>query len=575
MLARRRHALRNGGWDVQFKWRDRRQSYVGLESQVYWRGLASKPAATHADRSAMQQADEGQLRRLLDEPAAVAAVGGAHDSAQRVGTDVSIANVQHPLPGGAGYCVLVENVLGAAACTALIRTAQVLGFRSAGDDYPPSYRDNERLVRDDAALADRLLRRFCHWLPRHLVCDGQRWRLLGLNPRLRFCRYAVGQQFRIHQDGVRHVSAGERSLLTFMLYLDGDESFSGGDTVFYAGGPGRWGSGVAEIARVRPRRGSLIVFDHSLWHAGDVVTAGCKHVLRSDLIYRCEDTVVGRSAPVAPGHSGYVWALQRLGDGGIASGGRDGQIRLWDRDGRARGVLHGHTQSVLALAPVGAGGLASLSRDRELRLWDPVGGQCLRRVVAHAAAGLCLGALGDGRLASGGADGTIALWDAQARLLCRLPAQAGWVWALAVLDVDRLISATEGGSVRLWSLSDGGSELLQQGETPLRALALRRNRDGAMLAVGDAQGQVRILCEAHGWRESRRFDAHSAAVRCLRWLADGRLASGGEDGAVRVWDGPAHRLVAQRDNFVCDVLELDDGRLLVAGYDGRLLPHTC
>lgn len=37
---------------------------------------------------------------------------------------------------------------------------------------------------------------------------------------------------------------------------------------------------------VTPKRGTLFLFDHSLLHEGAEVTAGEKHVLRSDVMYR-------------------------------------------------------------------------------------------------------------------------------------------------------------------------------------------------------------------------------------------------------------------------------------------------
>nr|WP_217497757.1 2OG-Fe(II) oxygenase [Lysobacter enzymogenes] len=342
--------------------------------------------------------------------------------------------IERPLPASLGACALIHGVLDAAECAALIAAAEARGFAGAGGDYPPSYRNNDRQVLDDPALAQRLFERLREYAPAELAdADGTRWRLASLNERLRLCRYRPGQRFNIHQDGVHHRGPDLRSRLTFMIYLTDGDAFVGGDTLFYARGPGRDGEAAGEpLARVRPRAGTLILFDHALWHAGEAVTAGVKHLLRSDLMYqRIDDPreaaqATHADAPFAPGHDGYVWTLARLADGRIASAGRDAQVRLWSGDGRERARLRGHAQSVLGLCELPGARLATVSRDRCLRVWSLDDGRCLRSEVAHDAAALCLARLGDGRLASGAADGRIALWRDDGEPLGGWATQAGY-----------------------------------------------------------------------------------------------------------------------------------------------------
>jgi hypothetical protein len=184
------------------------------------------------------------------------------------------APVHDPPPPGLGWCRVVPGFLSARECRQLIAAAQARGFGGAGTDYPPSYRNNDRQVVDDPALAGRLLQRLRPHVPATLQAGGERWQLHSLNERLRLCRYGPGQAFHAHQDGVHHRSAGLRSHLTFMVYLtDGDE-FEGGDTLFYDRGPGA--EPPQPVGRLRSRAGSLIVFDHALWHAGAVGLASCK-----------------------------------------------------------------------------------------------------------------------------------------------------------------------------------------------------------------------------------------------------------------------------------------------------------
>jgi hypothetical protein len=215
------------------------------------------------------------------------------------------------------------------------------------DLAPPSYRNNDRQVVDDPALAAHLLQRLRPHVPATLQACGEHWQLHSLNERLRLCRYGPGQAFHTHQDGVHHRGAGLRSHLTFMVYLtDGDE-FEGGDTLFYDQAPGA--EPQQPVGRLRPRAGSLIVFNHALWHAGAVVRAGVKHIIRSDVLYQRTGPAADLPAgPWQPAHRGYVWTLAVLPGGRIASGGRDTVIRLWNAQG------HGQGEPLRTLAPAPA-----------------------------------------------------------------------------------------------------------------------------------------------------------------------------------------------------------------------------
>ena len=491
-------------------------------------------------------------------------------------------DTEQPLPAAMGHCLLVHGFLSPDECAALIDAAEARGFVGAGSDYPPSYRNNDRQVLDDDALAQRLFERLRAYAPERLVDDdGAGWRLHALNERLRLCRYRPGQRFNIHQDGVHHRGADQRTRLTFMIYLTDGDAFDGGDTVFYAQGPqGGADDAPPVVARVRPRAGLLIVFDHALWHAGEAVTRGIKHILRSDLLYRREmPAPIAAPAAFSPGHDGYVWSLTRLRDGRIVSSGRDAAIRVWSPEGALQARLLGHRQSVLGVCELDGERLASVSRDRCLRWWDLRRGECIRGVVAHDAAVLSLLKLDDGRLASGGADARIALWSQHGEQAGELRGHRGWVWSLCKLDAHRLISASEDGELRLWDARLQRCLDVCSGTTPLRSVDARANPSSPgssvshCVAVGHIAGRVRLF-ELDGDRfvAVRDWQAHDAAVRRVRWLDDGRLVSCGEDGRVRLWSREHDRALAERRhaNFATDAIELADGRLLSCGYDGEL-----
>ncbi|GAA4781050.1 2OG-Fe(II) oxygenase [Lysobacter hankyongensis] len=495
------------------------------------------------------------------------------------------------LPGRASTCWLLPGFLDPAECDAEIAAAQACGFVRADADFPPSYRNNRRLVRDDAARADALYARLRERVALESLlhdAQGRRWRPTGINPRLRYCRYEPGEAFHLHQDGVRHEPHGQRSFLTFMIYLDDPAHFEGGATRFFAHGPQGDADGANPLLlSLRPPRGSLIVFDHALWHDGAEVLSGVKHVLRSDLMFASHDTGIDVADEIgtdiendasgttafSPGHHGYVWKLARLRDGGVASAGRDAVVRLWSSQGTLRGTLAGHAQSVLAMAQTSADTLFTLSRDRTLRRWDLQRRVETGRTVAHGGAGLALAGDADECLISAGADGALRRWRDMAVVAQREAAHAGWIWDLA-LHGSVVVSAGEDGFARLWQRDALTPIAALPHASPLRALAIRGDSDGITLVCGDMQGYGHVWrsADGHDWQRHGVRHRHRAAIRALRWLPDGRLGSAGEDGRVVIDDpegGGWHEATCHA-NFATDLLGFADGRLLSAGYDGHL-----
>lgn len=476
-----------------------------------------------------------------------------------------------PLPAHAGRCLLIADFLDAAECAALVAASERRGYTDAATDYPPSYRNNDRHVVDSAALATRLAERLRPHAPATLDADGTAWHYAGINERIRFCRYRPGQRFNVHRDGVHHRGPGYRSHLTLLVYLADGAAFAGGDTVFYTHGPeGADGGAPRELGRVRPRAGSLLLFDHAIWHAGLEVTAGTKHVLRSDVMYRAASA--GRAAGGETGHDGYVWALAGLDDGWTASAGRDATIRLTDAGGVPVRQLRGHERSVLGLAPLPGRRIASVSRDRTLRVWNWSTGACDTCVTAHDTAVLDVLALPGGRLATGAADGLVKLWREDGRALGGLAGHAGWVWQLAPLDDGRIASASEDGRVCIWDVASMRCSAVLEGDRPLRTLLVL---DGAVWTGDDAGHITCWTSNGSRWLPAARYRGHRGAVRRLRRVGAGLVASCGEDRALRVWsvDRPRVLFEAWHEDFVTDALRRGDS-ILSSSYDGRIRCHA-
>lgn len=483
-------------------------------------------------------------------------------------------DLEWPL-GVAARCVVVHGFLSSAECDELIAKGERAGFTSALADYPPSYRDNDRLVVDDPVLAQGLFRRLMH-------CAGERPSVealvvnsggpaMAVNERMRFCRYRPGTQFGAHQDGVRY-GRGCVSRLTFMVYLN-DGSFNGGDTLFFANRSDAM-AGETPVARLRPRKGSLILFDHAIWHAGARVEAGLKYVMRSDLMYGSDDRRV-EVGPFEPGHQGYIWSLTSLSGQRIASAGRDAVIRIWDRQGLLKAELAGHTQSVLGVLEMESGELVSYSRDRTIRGWHAETGTP-RIVGTSETAVLSADRLGSAQLVTGDAGGKLTTWDLEASTSLTWQAHESWIWAIAAAGDDTFATAAEDGWVRLWRSVGGMSMAEIDLGRPLRTVAAHSDPAGRRLAVGDIEGRLHILDAQGDLTLTGSFKAHEGALRKVRFEDDRHLLSCGEDGLVCRWDLLSGRktVLAKHDNFASDVLCVGKEEWISCGYDSKIQKGT-
>jgi O-acetyl-ADP-ribose deacetylase (regulator of RNase III) len=113
------------------------------------------------------------------------------------------------------------------------------------------------------------------------------------------------------------------------------------------------------------------------------------------------------------------------------------------------------------------------------------------------------------------------------------------VLAVAVTPDDRLVvSASEGGTVRVWEL-DGGrlTRTIAPGVGPL--WTLRLVDDGNIAIVGGREGALVVIDLTVG-RIVRSIRAHDGGVNALAASPDGRmLASAAMDGTTRIWDLPS------------------------------------
>ncbi|GGP32806.1 nSTAND1 domain-containing NTPase [Streptomyces melanogenes] len=288
----------------------------------------------------------------------------------------------------------------------------------------------------------------------------------------------------------------------------------------------------------------------------------------SDATVRIWDTVQHRETATLTGYDGPVTAVAFAPDGHrLATGGTDGSVRLWDMPSRRMtAILTGHRGAVrsVAFAPDGRG-LVSGGLDRTVRLWGVPDGAPRGVLTGHGDAVMAVAYAPDGRtVASAGADRTVRLWDAaDGRPGAVLTGHTDQVLGLAFAPDGRsLASGSADRTVRLWDTADGTARAVLTGHgDDVNAVVF--SRSGDTLASAGGEGTVRL------WDPVKRrlaavLSGHTDYVLSIAAGPDGRLATGGFDQSVVLWNPGGPALVARPFAEEWQSAFSPDGRLLAA-----------
>lgn len=206
--------------------------------------------------------------------------------------------ILNPIRVGDDPVFLIHDLLSPQECKALIQAAEEVSFEAAAD-YCYMYRNrmNDRLMSDDVAFSELLWPSVREILQTNLTEEQQRsletpcWSFAkkvgvphphSLNHRWRYCRYTKLHYFGAHVDGGFRPTPDVRSLLTFMLYLNGPPEHTGGCTNFLDIRTKQ------KTLTIEPKAGTAIVFpqeNSNYYHEGEVLTSGVKYILRSDIMF--------------------------------------------------------------------------------------------------------------------------------------------------------------------------------------------------------------------------------------------------------------------------------------------------
>jgi hypothetical protein len=206
-------------------------------------------------------------------------------------------------PDNKGF--VLYNVLSPSECRYYMEQADQLGMSQTG--YRIDYRNTDRVVAKADQVSALIWERVKGYMEEIVITEentgmkqqvGQvfnlegTWRPHALNEIWRLCRYPPGGHFAPHFDGYFVRNGEERSMKTFMLYLNSE--FEGGTTNFVSQNQKMFKdeTGIFRaqeeniLFRVKPEPGMALVFNHMILHEGERVQNGQKYIMRSDVMYR-------------------------------------------------------------------------------------------------------------------------------------------------------------------------------------------------------------------------------------------------------------------------------------------------
>jgi len=233
----------------------------------------------------------------------------------------------------------------------------------------------------------------------------------------------------------------------------------------------------------------------------------------------------------------------QISKGGLASGGNDSIINIWDLSQPSDPVmtLTGHEKPVVALSTTVDGNLISGSWDHTARVWQ--GSQCIAELKGHTQAVWAVLGLPNGAILTGAADKEIKLWEGG---VCTRTYTGHTDCVRALVNVEGIgfLSAANDGVLKLWTY---GGECLSDFHGHSSFIFSATNIPGGYASVGEDR-TLKI------WRDGACVQTllHPATVWAVAALSNGDIVTAGSDGVARVWSRHPKRIASAEARQIYD-----------------------
>jgi WD40 repeat protein len=216
----------------------------------------------------------------------------------------------------------------------------------------------------------------------------------------------------------------------------------------------------------------------------------------------------------------------------IVCGGTGGGLVVIDLNrGKRIAKPSGHKNHVYCLAQLDEEVFASGGQDSTIRIWS-LTGKNIRTLEGHQAPVQCMTKISSSLLCSGSFDHSVRVWDVSTGM-CVIKIDGGKKTIRFVIKVgSKIVSCCDDGSIKVLNVEGNGyieRETNHKGAIGA-AIAIGQDR----LATGGYDATVRIWNIHDG--SSKVLQQHAAAVQCLIALNPDTLVSGSRDNKICVWN---------------------------------------
>ncbi|MEO1347898.1 MAG: hypothetical protein AAFW84_03740 [Cyanobacteria bacterium J06635_15] len=240
------------------------------------------------------------------------------------------------------------------------------------------------------------------------------------------------------------------------------------------------------------------------------------------------------------GHQSWVWALDRRPNGQFISADISGKVQIWDVTDRAQARWSAYDAIAWSV---------NFSPDGQTLLTAGETGIATR-----------WGLNGD-RLTEYEGHGAVTIGD--------LDPQQNIYWAEFSADGNRVVTAGQDGTARVWALTGQELALLNHEEAVVNTATISPNGDS--IATGDGLGDVRLW--GINGELQQTLEAHSERVLSVRFSPDGQyLATASSDRTAQIWDlqtqKPIVQLEGHQDTVSWVAFSPDGQAVVTASHDG-------
>lgn len=315
--------------------------------------------------------------------------------------------------------------------------------------------------------------------------------------------------------------------------------------------------------------------------------------------------------------------MAELNEAAVVTGSRDQTARLWEGRGTelvCTTIFRGHARYIMSVATVAPsaeypnGLIVTGSLDQTINVYDPqIDAGPLQQLTGHTDAVCCVTLASDGALLSSSWDGTAKVWrdfkctttlkghersvlgitahptqpvlvTCSADLKVKLWTHAGVctktfeghtdvIRAIVSLDQQHFATCANDGTVRVWSYERGQTMVIPAHDSFIYSLTPIPGATGLDLATGSEDGTVKIW---RGGAHVQTIAMPATSIWSLSCRANGDLIVGSDDGIARIFSLEASRwapdaVLAQFDELVESVTASRTGTML-GDVDKRTLP---